>query len=42
MALDAGAPDSLELTVNGLVQTNLLHDHDAARQSYDLALQKVK
>jgi hypothetical protein len=40
MALDAGAPDSLELTVNGLVQTNLLHD--TTRRGDDLALQKVK
>jgi adenylate cyclase len=39
-ALDAHPPDSLELTVNGLVHTNLLREHEVARESYDLALEK--
>jgi TolB-like protein len=38
-ALDVDA-DSLELMVNGLVHTNLLHRHDVARTSYDRALEK--
>jgi adenylate cyclase len=39
-ALDIDAADSLALTVNGMVHTNLLRRHDVAKQSYDLALQK--
>ncbi len=39
-ALDVDTPDSLELMVNGLVHTNLLRRHDAAKVSYDLALEK--
>jgi adenylate cyclase len=39
-ALDVHPPDSLELTVNGLVHTNLLREHEVARESYDLALDK--
>jgi adenylate cyclase len=39
-ALDIESADSLELMVNGLVHTNLIHDHDVARESYDLALEK--
>ncbi len=38
-ALDIDGGDSLALTVNGMVHTNLLRKHDIARQSYDLALQ---
>jgi TolB-like protein/tetratricopeptide (TPR) repeat protein len=37
-ALDVDAADSLELTVNGLVHTNLLRRHDIAKDSYDRAL----
>jgi adenylate cyclase len=39
-ALDIDPADSLALTVNGMVHTNLLRKHDIAKQSYDLALQK--
>ena len=39
-ALDIDTADSLELMVNGLVHTNLLHRHDVAEASYDLALEK--
>ena len=39
-ALDVDTADSLELMVNGLVHTNLLHRHDVAKVSYDLALEK--
>jgi len=39
-ALDVDTPDSHELTAYGLVHTNLLHKHDVARASYDLALGK--
>jgi len=39
-ALDMEGSDSFERMVNGLVHTNLLHRHDVARQSYDLALEK--
>ena len=39
-ALDVDTADSLELMVNGLVHTNLLHRHDVAKASYDLALEK--
>ena len=39
-ALDIESADSLELMVNGLVHTNLVHRHDVARESYDLALEK--
>jgi len=39
-ALDVDAADSLELTVNGLVHTNLQRNHEIARQSYDSALEK--
>jgi adenylate cyclase len=39
-ALDVRPADSLELTVNGLVHTNLLREHEVARESYDLALEK--
>jgi adenylate cyclase len=39
-ALDIDPTDSLALTVNGMVHTNLLRKHDIAKQSYDLALQK--
>ena len=38
-ALDIDSSDSLALTVNGMVHTNLLRKHDVAKQSYDLALQ---
>ncbi len=37
-ALDVDEPDAHELTAFGLVNTNLLHRHDEARASYDLAL----
>src|SRR6202040_3421134 len=40
-ALDIDAADSLALTVNGMVHTNLLRRHDIAKQSYALALQKI-
>jgi class 3 adenylate cyclase/TolB-like protein/tetratricopeptide (TPR) repeat protein len=39
-ALDIDAEDSLALTVNGMVHTNLLRKHDVAKRSYDLALQR--
>jgi tetratricopeptide (TPR) repeat protein len=39
-ALDIDTADSLALTVNGMVHTNLLRKHDIAKQSYDLALQR--
>lgn len=39
-ALDFDAEDSLALTVNGMVHTNLLRKHDVAQRSYDLALQR--
>jgi len=39
-ALDVDTADSLELMVNGLVHTNLLHRHDVAKVNYDLALEK--
>ena len=39
-ALDVDTPDSHELTAYGLVHTNLLHQHDVARASYDQALGK--
>ena len=39
-ALDLDAEDSLALTVNGMVHTNLLRKHDVAKRSYDLALQR--
>jgi len=39
-ALDLDAEDSLALTVNGMVHTNLLREHDVAKHSYDLALQR--
>ena len=39
-ALDIDAEDSLALTVNGMVHTNLLREHDVAKRSYDLALQR--
>lgn len=39
-ALDLDEPDAHELTAYGLVNTNLLHRHDVARASYDLALAK--
>jgi hypothetical protein len=39
-ALDLDAEDSLALTVNGMVHTNLLRKHDVAKHSYDLALQR--
>jgi adenylate cyclase len=39
-ALDIESADSLELMVNGLVHTNLIHRHDVAKDSYDLALEK--
>jgi class 3 adenylate cyclase/TolB-like protein/tetratricopeptide (TPR) repeat protein len=39
-ALDVDTADSLELMVNGLVHTNLLHRHDVAKVSYDQALEK--
>jgi len=39
-ALDIDADDSLALTVNGMVHTNLLRKHDVAKRSYDLALQR--
>ena len=39
-ALDIDPTDSLALTVNGMVHTNLLRNHDVAKRSYDLALQR--
>lgn len=39
-ALDVDTADSLELMVNGLVHTNLMHRHDVAQLSYDRALEK--
>jgi tetratricopeptide (TPR) repeat protein len=39
-ALDIDAEDSLALTVNGMVHTNLLRKHEVAKRSYDLALQR--
>jgi class 3 adenylate cyclase/TolB-like protein len=39
-ALDVDTPDSHELTAYGLVHTNLLREHDVARESYDRALEK--
>ena len=39
-ALDMDSEDSLALTVHGMVHTNLLRKHDAAKKSYDLALQR--
>jgi tetratricopeptide (TPR) repeat protein len=38
-ALDIEPADSLAQMVNGLVHANLLHRHDAAKVSYDLALE---
>ena len=39
-ALDVDTADSLQLMVNALVHTNLLHRHDLAEASYDSALEK--
>ena len=39
-ALDFDTADSLELTVNGLVHTNLVRKHGIARECYDQALER--